>query len=253
MQPVVFVVPGKTSPAGHERVVAHSHGISGNVAEVRGIAGRGLARHSNGLVAADEDQLRAVYVVRFEKNAVPGRRLRARWKRCPRKVVVRGGASDQIAIALPEPDVVPAVLGYNLKVEVLAEVELSHKPFPVEGLVPESRARYGSAAGREVVRRSLPDHGVGTDPIHSKLAGVERLAESEEPRIGIPVREARVSIRGTEQCGRVSGPVIPRVPHQFRAKLVISHLAEDVAVAHWAKVIELVDSTVPSKRKDTLL
>src|ERR1700675_1748582 len=83
MQPIVFVVPGKASPAGHERVVAIAHGVGGNVAQVGwvasqwvgGVRDRCLLRHADSFKPADENQLRTVNVVRLQENTVP--------RRCP--------------------------------------------------------------------------------------------------------------------------------------------------------------------------
>src|SRR5579864_5064099 len=78
VQPVVLVVPGESRPADHKRVVAVTDGVSGDVAEVGWNARRGLLRHSDRLITPDEDQLRAVYVMRLDQDAIPGRRSRSR-------------------------------------------------------------------------------------------------------------------------------------------------------------------------------
>src|SRR5262249_39334127 len=139
-QPVVFVVPCKAGTAGHKRVVTEAQSVSREISEIRrlrtGEARRtrsrisrslGLPRHLNRLVAADENQLWTEDVMRLHQYPVPGWSLRAGWQRCSGRVVVGSGAANQIPETLTEPGVIPAVLGNNLHVHVLAEVEQSHE------------------------------------------------------------------------------------------------------------------------------
>ena len=56
------------------------------------------------------------------------------------------------------------------------------------------------------------------------------------------------SVVGTQQRRRVPGAIIIRVSHHFDAKLVVAHLAEDVAVAGRDKVVKLVDSPITGQR-----
>src|SRR5271167_2260075 len=86
MQPVVLVMPGKPRPAGHEGVVAIAHGVGGNIAKVGRSAGGRLLRHANRLIAPDEDQLRAIHVVRFEQHTIPGWRSRSGRQSCAGRV-----------------------------------------------------------------------------------------------------------------------------------------------------------------------
>src|ERR1700732_3608695 len=143
MQPVELVMPGKTGPAGHERVVAHADRVGGDIAEVgrRGKAAAPasdatrsirLSRHPNRLVACEEDQLRTVDVVRLDQYAVPGGRLGTSRQKRAGEVVVGGRAIDEVAVALPKPRVIPAMLGHNLHVHVRAEVEQAKHALPVE-------------------------------------------------------------------------------------------------------------------------
>src|ERR1700688_3233930 len=111
MQPVVFVVPGKAGATGHERVVAVADGVCRDIAEVGGqrISGSGavgLLRHSDRLVPPDEDQLRAVDVVRFDQDSIP-RGISRAWGegRTGSVVVGRNPRIDYVTITLPEPGI----------------------------------------------------------------------------------------------------------------------------------------------------
>src|ERR1700752_3977408 len=74
VQPVVLVVPGESGTTGHKRVIAVADGVGGDVAKVGGRTGGRLLRHPDRLVPPDEDELRAVDVVRLDEHAIPGRR-----------------------------------------------------------------------------------------------------------------------------------------------------------------------------------
>src|SRR5579864_5440710 len=111
MHPVVFVVPGESGTAGHERVIAVANRVGSDVAEVRRNAGRGLLRHSDRLIPPDEDELRAVHVMGLDENAIPTGRSRSSRQSRTRKVVVGSAPTDQIPVTLAKPLVVPPVLG----------------------------------------------------------------------------------------------------------------------------------------------
>jgi len=81
-------------------------------------------------VAADQNHLWTHYIVRLEEHAVPSRVARASGKPWPPGVLFESGDTvDQVAVALPEPRTVLAMLGDNLEIQMLAEVELSDKSF----------------------------------------------------------------------------------------------------------------------------
>src|SRR5579862_1612813 len=137
VQPVVFVVPGKTGSGSHERIEPEANRIGRDIAVVgsrraaRSSAGYatcavGLPRHPDRFIPTDENQLRTIYIVGLQQDSVPCRRLRSGRQRRPWHIVSSHGAADQISVALTEPGVVLAMLGNNLKVDVLAKVKLSH-------------------------------------------------------------------------------------------------------------------------------
>ena len=137
MHPVVFVVPGKTSPAGHERVVAIANRVSTEVPEVGSTGSSrsraiGLLRHTDGLVSSDKRQLRAIYVVGFEQNTVPAWRLRPGWQRCSGRIVIARDTVDQVAVTLAKPHVILAMLRYYGQIDVLAKIELPDESFAAE-------------------------------------------------------------------------------------------------------------------------
>src|SRR6202034_202379 len=155
----------------------------------------GLLRHLFDLVPTDKDQLWAVHVVPFEGVAVPGRRLCSRRKRRSRHIVQRATRSgtragcrraaipireNRIAITLPKPRVIRAMLRHHRKIDVRAEVELPHEPLAAEPLVRHSRTTQRYLALGEIVSRRLSDHGVEPDPLHSQLARIKRLASGKE-------------------------------------------------------------------------
>src|SRR5260370_41268490 len=112
----------------------------------------------------------------FDKDPVPSRCLRARRQRRTRGVVARLGAAvaracrvvNEIAEALPEPCVVPAVLGHNLEIEMLTEVELSDESLAMIRLVadPGTANRRIRATAGDPSRRRKADHGVRCAPLH---------------------------------------------------------------------------------------
>src|SRR5271169_6597603 len=148
MEQVELVMPGKTRPARHERVVAIANRVGGDIAEVRTRSGSRLLRHPDRFISREEDKLRTVDVVRFDENTVPGRVARPLDKLRVRRVVaelrpglgVAGGGwvIDEVAKALPEPGVVRSVLGDHLDVYMLAEVELTDEAYATVTLVPGS-------------------------------------------------------------------------------------------------------------------
>src|ERR1700733_1207770 len=71
MPPVVFVVPGKTCAACHERVVTHRECVCSDVTQALLGPRGGLLLHPDGLKAANEDELRTIDVVRLKQNTVP--------------------------------------------------------------------------------------------------------------------------------------------------------------------------------------
>src|SRR5215469_6566725 len=199
-QPVEFVVPGKAGTARHKRVVAERQGVSRDISEIRrlgtGEARRtrsrksrplGLPRHLNRLVPANEDQLRAEDVMRLHQYTVPGWSLRADWQRCSGRVVVGSGPANQIPETLTEPGVIPAVLGNNLHVHMLPEVEQAHEALTIKALVRNTGPGEGSSSRCQEVSRRLAHHRVATDAVHAEFAHIERLAEGEEPGIGATV------------------------------------------------------------------
>src|SRR5271166_2210973 len=268
MQPVVLVMPGETGAAGHERVVAVADGVGGDVAQALRRSGGRLLRHPDGLIAADEDQLRAVDVVRLEQDTIPDWASRSRWKGRSRHVVRRAAGSgaragcgsaaiavreDGVTVTLPEPWAIGAVLGDDLKVEVRAEVELPHETFAAEALIADSRTSDGNSAGGEIVGRRLADHGVEADAFYSELAGVKSLASGKEAGVGIrSCSEIYIAISRTEKGGGVSRTIVPAVAHHLEAELVVAHLAEDVAITHRNEVVELIDASVPGERQNSL-
>src|ERR1700693_4014005 len=186
MQPVVLVVPGKTSAAGHERVVAVTNGVRRDIAEVG--RGRthdsvssdscvrrsvGLLRHPDRLVPANEDQLRAVDVVRLQQYTVPRGRLRANGKSGAGRIIQRRVTVGYIAIPLSKPCVILAVLSHDREVDMGAEVELTNEALAAEGLVADrggartiSATEDGSALGEPRSGR-LADHGIEANALNS--------------------------------------------------------------------------------------
>ena len=59
------------------------------------------------------------------------------------------------------------------------------KPSRLNDLLPIPEPRGALSTVGAPVCRGLADHGVGADAIHAELAGVERLAEGEESRVGV--------------------------------------------------------------------
>src|SRR5229473_686075 len=78
VQPVVFIVPGKTGPAGHKRVVTEGKGIARDIAQVGRCTRGRLLRHADRLIAPNKYELRAVDVMRLNQDAVPARAPRTR-------------------------------------------------------------------------------------------------------------------------------------------------------------------------------
>src|SRR5579863_3445687 len=231
MQPVVLVMPGKPCAASHEWVVTEPNRVGGDISKIRSRTRSCLARHSNRFISSNEDQLRAVYVVRLEEYAVPCGSLRPGRESSTRQVVRRTSCIDWITVPLTEPSAILAMLSDHLKIEVLAEVKLPDKALTAEGFVADASSRDWRAPGRQVVRRSFTDHGVGADTINSQFARVEGLAGRKETRVGVSIRQADVSIVGTEHGRGITGAIVIRVSHHFDAKLVVTHLPEDIAVA----------------------
>ena len=61
----------KTSPAGHERVVAIAHDIVVDVAEVGRIGGKRLLRHANPFGTLKDRELGTVDVMGFDESSIP--------------------------------------------------------------------------------------------------------------------------------------------------------------------------------------
>ena len=97
--------------------------------------------------------------MRLEEHAVPSRVARASGKPWPpRGVVESGDTVDQVAVALPEPRTVLAMLGDNLEIQMLAEVELSDKSFAAVTLIFGSRSGDGDAVVSEPTGGGLARH-----------------------------------------------------------------------------------------------
>src|ERR1700722_4820121 len=277
MQPVVLVVPRKTSAAGHKRVEAEAHRVSRDVAKVgsrrsaashTGRARRSvsLLRHSLRLVTADKNQLRAVYVMSLQSNSVPTGRLRASRKSRARHVVrgtsksgTRAGCSrasiavtqDGIAVTLAEPDIVRTVLRHHLQVNVLTEVELSDKALSAEALVADSRAAQWDSGRGQIIGRRISDHGIEPDALHSQLARVKSLTGGKKAGIGVrPRTQIDVSVTRTEQGRGNTRAVVGGVTHVLDTELVIADLPEDVAIIHRDEVVGLVNPSVTAKREN---
>src|ERR1035437_894772 len=138
MEYVELVMPRKTRPARHERVVAIPNRIGGDIAEVRTNGIRRctlcrLLRHPDRFISREQDKLRTVDVVGFNQNPIPGGVARAGSERRRARDVVAGYGSggtvahagrvvDKIAETLPEPRPVRSVLTDNLDVKMLTEV-----------------------------------------------------------------------------------------------------------------------------------
>src|SRR5581483_5361891 len=106
--PGVLVVERETRAAGHERVIAVAEDVIVDVAEIGWVGRKCLLRHAYPLGALENRELRAVYVVGFDKRAVPGGISGSSGKNA-RRIVLRGGvasAGDDIAIAGPKPGAV---------------------------------------------------------------------------------------------------------------------------------------------------
>src|ERR1700685_3142496 len=217
MQPVVFVMPGKTSPAGHEGVVAIADGVGGNIAEIGRRSRCRLLRHANRLVTPDKDQLRTIDVMGFEQHTIPGWRQRSCRQSCAGRIVDRRHAINNVAVALPEPCTILAMLGHHLKVDMLAEVELPKEAFAAEAFVSDTRtcdvARWTTAG--QPGGRSFTNHGVTTDALHSSPSRIKRLAGGKESGIGVAVGELRCTVIGTQDCRGIPRAVVPRMPHDF--------------------------------------
>src|SRR3982074_1731406 len=94
MQPVVLVVPVETGTASHKWVVAIANGVGGNIPKIRRRAWCCLPRHSDCLVSPNEDELRTVNVMRFDKDAVPAGGSRPRGQRGARSIVANSTGVD---------------------------------------------------------------------------------------------------------------------------------------------------------------
>ena len=147
-----------------------------------------------------------------------------------------GDAVDQIAVTLSEPGAILAVLSYNRKIDMRAEVELPHEALAAESLVADCRKgrshwREEYTALGEPCGWSFAGHGVKADALHPSLAGVEGLAAGEESGVGIAVGQAHLTVIRAEQGSGIARTVVERVAQHLNSELVVSHLAEDVAVA----------------------
>src|SRR5208283_112241 len=199
MEQVELVMPGKTSPARHKRVVAIANGVGGDVAEVRARTRSRLLRHLDGFVSRKEDELWTVDVVRLDQNAIPGRIARTRNELRSWRVVTgllhhgaidvgiaeAGRIVDQVAIPLPEPRTVRSVLRHNLNIKVLPEVELPHEPFATEALVAGPGTANWSPEVSQPSRWRLARKDVEAKALHAELPRIERLTGGNERGIGL--------------------------------------------------------------------
>src|SRR4051794_16890767 len=71
--PRILVVPGKSCPAVHKRIVAVAEDVVVEVAQVRCKCRIGLLRHPYPFRTLEEDQLRILHPVGFDKGTVPTR------------------------------------------------------------------------------------------------------------------------------------------------------------------------------------
>src|SRR5579872_69560 len=215
MHPVVFVMPGKAGAAGHERVVAVANGDVGDIAQVRGRAGCRLLRHPDGLIPADKGELGAVDVMGLDQDAIPGRCTGTGSQGGTGRVVRGCHSVNQITVTLAKPSAIPAVLSDDLKIDMLAEIELTHETFAMERLVADGSARKN---GRTPVLgnprgRSLADHGIEAETLDTSFAGVESLAGGKKSGISIAIRELGRAIVRAQKGGGISGAIIPGMAH----------------------------------------
>src|SRR5260370_42510140 len=115
-------MPGKASPARHERVVAIANGVGVDVAKVRARSGSRLLRHPDRFISREEDELRTVDVVRLDQNTVPGWVSRTGGEGRTRRAVVRGNHLPQIPLTLPTPRAAPSMLDDNPRTKVLPKI-----------------------------------------------------------------------------------------------------------------------------------
>ena len=74
----------------------------------------------------------------------------------------------------------------------------------------------------------------------------------KKPVVGVAVGQDHGAVIRTQQRRRIPRTVIVGVAHDFSAKLVVTHLAENVAIAKRDEVIELIDPTVAGKGQNAL-
>ena len=145
--------------------------------------------------------MRAVDIVGFDKGAVPGWIARSGGENAGR-VVLRSriaSAGDDVAVAGTEPGTVRAMLGEDLEIEVLAQVEEALKAYSAERFVAEAGAWDRDAPAGQVSGGSDAVHGVSADALHTELACAECLTAREERGVGIlSVGQVDVAIGGTE-------------------------------------------------------
>src|SRR4029077_18082216 len=154
-------------------------------------------------------ELRAVNVVRLEQNTVLSGGTRSRRPRASGGCVQGGIAVGDVAVALTEPDAVLTMLSYNLKVDVLAEVELPDEALATERLVADGGVPKKVAAGGEPGGGSLADHGIETNSLDPGFARVEGLAGGKESGIAVAVGQAHASIVGAKERCRIASPIVP--------------------------------------------
>ena len=158
----------------------------------------GLARHVHQFVAAREDELRAVGVVRFDEAAVPARSGSA-WRQA-------GGIVGRNAV--PQIDIVLTVHVEGLYVEILdkpptVSTHARETPVPL-------RFDRGPATGEEVSRR-LAKVSIDPDPLYPEAADLEAFIEIDEGVVGpsaccpAPAEVSPgIAVRAAQEGNRVS-------------------------------------------------
>src|SRR5271165_4084156 len=71
MEQIEFVMPGKARTTRHERVIAVSHRVGGDVSQIRSRSRSRLLGHADGFVSRQEDKLRTIDIMGLDQNAIP--------------------------------------------------------------------------------------------------------------------------------------------------------------------------------------
>ena len=145
-----FLVPGETVAAMHERVVTVSDRKYVSIAQVGRIRCQHLPRDPRQLVAPNNEKLRGVGVVRFDRASVPRRPLRTgrkySWLINGRRTDGKRTGGNRIG----KKNIVTGALVDAGHIK-LADVKAPIKSSPIEGSIASTRARQYVAFGGQKI------------------------------------------------------------------------------------------------------